>query len=550
MPGVILILVLLAAPLGFEPAQIVRGGESELRSLAVSGTLADLRWQEFSDYKARVQAFYEPTGYVPAWIESGRPSAPARAIAAILEDAAAKGLDPEDYDGSRWPNRFAALSRGNASQTDLARFDLALTISVMRYISDLHAGRANPGLYHTHFDLDGDDPDLARFIRQRLVHATNVQEVLDGVEPPYPGYHHTEQALQRYIALAREPQPEALPPTKKALDPGGSYAAISNLAEILRRLGDLPAGAAIPPGSTMYAEPLVTAVKHFQARHGLEIDGRLGKSTLAELNTPVNQRVRQLELTLERWRWMPHGFSRPPIVVNIPEFQLRAFNRAGKSELEMKVVTGGAFHHQTPVFAAELEYIVFRPYWEVPRSIQHAELVPKVERDPSYLLKNGFEVVTPQGVVVSPGAVDDKILAQLRAATLGIRQVPGPKNSLGLVKFVFPNDYSVYMHATPATELFAQSRRDFSHGCIRLEKPVDLAVWVMREKPEWTRQRILEAMNGEKTIQVKLDRPIPVLIVYATAVVLESGEVRFFDDIYGLDRQLEQALAHGYPHKP
>lgn len=277
-------------------------------------------------------------------------------------------------------------------------------------------------------------------------------------------------------------------------------------------------------------------------RHGLQPDARIGKATLAQLNTPLSHRVQQLQLTLERWRWMPHGFPQPPIVINIPEFELRATNDSYRTELQMKVVVGAAYRHQTPAFLAYLQEVVFRPYWNVPLSIQRAELVPKLERDAAYLVKNRYEVVTSQYTFVSNRIVDPATLAQLRAGTLRTRQIPGPENALGLVAFRFPNEYDVYLHGTPAAQLFEKTRRDFSHGCIRAEKPQRLAEWVMRNQPQWTPERIAEAMNGEKTIHVRLERPIPVLIVYATAIVLESGEVRFFEDIYGQDATLAKTL--------
>jgi murein L,D-transpeptidase YcbB/YkuD len=304
----------------------------------------------------------------------------------------------------------------------------------------------------------------------------------------------------------------------------------------------------LTPDSTAYTGALVNAVKHFQVRHGLDPDGRLGKGTLTELNAPLANRIQQLQLTLERWRWVPHNFPRPPIVVNIPEFELRALGASFRTELEMKVVVGRAYHHQTPVFAANMKQVIFRPYWNVPLSIQRAELVPKLDRDSSYLMKNRYEVVTPQGKVVTNGIVDQPTLAQLRSGTLRIRQTPGPENALGLVAFMFPNEYDVYLHGTPAMELFAKSRRDFSHGCIRAENPQELAAWVLRNQPEWTPQKISAAMNGSKTIYLSLEQPIPVLIVYATAVVLANGEVRFFEDIYQQDAELAALLAKGYPY--
>jgi murein L,D-transpeptidase YcbB/YkuD len=291
-------------------------------------------------------------------------------------------------------------------------------------------------------------------------------------------------------------------------------------------------------------------VKHFQERHGLEADGRMGKDTLEQLNTPLSSRVRQLQLTLERWRWAPRAFPHPPVVVNIPEFTLRAFGPGEVIELTMKVVVGRAYRTRTPVFAQDMSYVVFRPYWNVPLGIQRGETVPKMQKDPDYVRKNDFEVVDRSGHVISTAATRDEQLAQLRSGILSIRQRPGPKNSLGLVVFMFPNEYNVYLHSTPAPELFARTRRDFSHGCIRVEDPVALAEWVLRGNPGWTRDRIVAAMNsGPDSQQVNLAQKIPVLILYGTAVVLPDGEVKFFQDIYGHDAALERALARGYPRR-
>ncbi len=215
----------------------------------------------------------------------------------------------------------------------------------------------------------------------------------------------------------------------------------------------------------------------------------------------------------------------------------------------IKIVVGKAYgHHNTPVFSDMMKYVVFRPYWDVPPSITRAEMVPHVVHDPDYLANKGFEIVDSKRNVVSTGTVTPEALGQIRAGKLFIRQKPGPKNALGLVKFVFPNSYNVYMHDTPATEFFAKSRRDFSHGCIRLEKPADLAAWVLRDNPDWTPDRIREAMNGTATQQVNLAQPIPVFIVYATVVVPEDGVIHFYDDIYGHDYALEKGLAKGYPY--
>jgi L,D-transpeptidase YcbB len=195
-----------------------------------------------------------------------------------------------------------------------------------------------------------------------------------------------------------------------------------------------------------------------------------------------------------------------------------------------------------------MEYVVLRPYWNVPYPIARGEFLPRLTRDPGYLEKNGFEVVDGRDQVVTNGTLSNDAFEQLRAGKLFIRQNPGPKNALGLVKFIFPNDYSIYMHDSPEKELFSKARRDFSHGCIRLEKPADLAVWVLRNNPGWDAERVRAAMNGNETQQVNLAHPIPVLIVYATVIVTEDGMVHFYDDIYGHDAELEKVLEKGYPY--
>ncbi len=528
--------------------------DSALCELVRSGRLTDLRCPEFSDLMDEVQTFYKPDKYALAWTSGGIPTEQAESILEILQGAESKGLDPEDYDGSRWAHRLAALRNTGQvpPESDLARFDLAITVSLMRYISDLRFGKANPGLFNKGFDLETEPNHIVTFIRERIVTGRNVGSALEEVEPPYESYRRTLQALQHYLAMTADGDLGTLPLSKVAVKPGDSYAAVGQLATMLRRLGDLPENAL--SASKMYDGPLVDAVKHFQGRHGLDTDGVLGKATFTQINTPLYRRIRQLQLTLERWRWMPHRFSRPPIVVNIPEFELRALDASYRTEFEMAVIVGAnSVGHRTPIFAAEMQYVTFRPYWRVPLSIQRAELVPKLEKDLFYLVKNRYQVVTPEDKVISDGVVDDDILEQLRAGKLLLRQRPGPENALGLVAFSFPNNYDVFIHDTPATELFVKTRRDFSHGCIRAEKPEQLANWVLRDVPEWTPERIASTMHEEtadgKPIQVRLANPIPVLIVYATAVVVDSGEVHFFGDIYKQDARLEQLLASRYLHR-
>jgi L,D-transpeptidase YcbB len=524
-------------------------GAASLQALVETGHLADLRWPDFTDYRVHVKNFYEPVGYALAWVRGGQATPQARAVIALLQNSDSKGLHADDYDGSRWDARIAKLAQTSPapSEDDLGRFDLSLTVSLMRYISDLHIGKVNPRHFKFGLDIENKKYKLQDLIRERIINGSDVDGELARVEPQFAGYQRNMQALQKYLALARQGDGDPVSAVTKPIKPGDSYATLTQLAKRLQLLGDLPIGAD-PPETTLYGGALVDAVKHFQERHGLEPDGTLNQQTVQAINVPLSQRVLQLQLALERWRWIPPEFPRPPVVVNIPEFRLRAYADESHVALSMRVVVGRAYRHQTPVFANQMRYVDFRPYWNVPPSIQNAELVPKIRRDRTYLAKHSFEVVNNAGQVVSDGGVSDGVLAGLASGQLRIRQKPGAENALGPVKFLFPNEYDVYLHGTPAQELFSKARRDFSHGCIRVEDPAALAAWVLQGKPEWTAERIKAAMSGSQQVQVSLDKPIPVLIFYSTAFVQPDGEVDFFDDIYGHDTELEQVLSKGYPY--
>ena len=311
--------------------------------------------------------------------------------------------------------------------------------------------------------------------------------------------------------------------------------------------GDLPADTPAPPESGRYEGALVEGIKRFQIRHGLEPDGVLGKSTMAALRVPLTWRVRQIELALERLRWLPHLGDERLIALNIPMFRLWAWDMIppnGAPLFGMDVIVGRALNTQTPVFVEEMREVIFRPYWNVPRSILRHEVLPKIERDPDYLRREDMEIVRGAGDDAQRVELTAEALAGLRQGVLRVRQRPGPKNALGLIKFVFPNQEDVYMHGTPAQELFARSRRDFSHGCVRVADPVALAEWVLQDRPEWTRDRILAATTGSQTIHVKLPRPIQVILFYTTAAVMpEDGTIRFAEDIYRHDARLDRALA-------
>jgi L,D-transpeptidase YcbB len=477
-------------------------------------------------HRSDVYNFYS-AGYRPAWSQNGQPTAQARAVIALFVGASEKGLDPADYALAAWK--------------DEARFDVAMTAAAMRYASDLHDGRLDPRTMG--FDLN---VNARRLYLPALIEAVSQSPdpaaLLAAVEPRSDEYRGLLAALANYRRIAADSEGEAALPAVEKLKAGDAYVALPQLATALRRFGDLPAGASV--NGNIYDGAMVEAVKRFQARHGLTADGVVSKKTFAELNVPASRRVAQLEWALERSRWAaPDGPSNvvgPSIVVNIPEFRLRATDGAGT--LSMRVVVGKAAGHRTPVLEGDVRTVVFRPYWSVPTNIQRNEILPKLQRDPDWLARNGYEIVDDGGQSLGT-TVDGETIEHLRAQRYRMRQKPGPSNALGLVKFVFPNQSDVYLHSTPQQSLFGRTRRDFSHGCVRVEDPVALAAWALRQSPE----KVRAAIAGDEDDQyIRIERAVRVMIVYSTAGIGENGEVRFFADIYGHDATLAAALRNGH----
>ena len=516
--------------------------EQALHADVDAGHLAELHWPDFSDYKPLLGSFYGGRNWNPAWVDGKTATRQALALTKLFAASRSKGLNPEDYDASLWGARLAKLA--TASDVERAAFDTAMTVATMRYISDLHIGRVNPQHFAFGVDVQAKKYDLPNFVAQQVVGAGDVADVLKGVEPDSAAYRNTEQALAHYQELAaKEGTPEPLPVPANPLAAGQPYAGSTALAARLQLLGDMSAG---DNQGAVYTQAIADGVKSFQTTHNLTADGRLTPQTVAALNVPLDARVRQIEDTLERMRWLAPEYQNPAVLVNIPEFVLRTYDDGGKEQFQMRVVVGQSLEedHKTPVLVQEMKYIVLRPFWNVTPTIVKKEIVPHVEANKGYLEAKNFEVVDR----ASGKPVTGWSTAGLEHLEYMVREKPGPQNSLGLVKFMFPNKLNIYLHSTPATELFDHTRRDFSHGCIRLQEPEKLADWVLRDQPDWTPDKIHDAMeNGEDNKNVSLTHPIPVLIFYETARVDEDGKVHFFDDIYGYDKDMEAVLAHGDP---
>ena len=542
--------------------------------------------------RRRLVALYTPADFKPLWIDAaGHPSADARAALGLIVAAPVEGLDPAEY---RAATLAAVAARLDAAPSpppaDVAAFDAGLSAATMRYLQQLHAGRVDPRAIGFKMTAPVDEHDFAALLAKALAEHRIVEKAAE-LTPPLVLYRALRGMLARYRQLAADPTLVAPQPTGKSVKPGEPYAEAETLRRLLVALGDLPAssgspaasptaaptaaaapaanelGAAAPasvaaampsatatppaasptpPAPVRYEGALVDGVKHFQLRHGLEGDGVLGKGTQAAIAVPLARRVRQIELALERLRWAPHLDPQRFLAVNIPMYRLWVWNGIpsnGAPQWGMNVIVGRALDHSTPVFWEQMKSVVFRPYWNVPPSILRGEVLPALRRDSGYLARQNMEIVAGQGDESPAVAWTPESIGLLERGKLRVRQRPGPRNALGLVKFVFPNDDNIYLHSTPSQALFSRSRRDFSHGCVRVEDPVKLAEWALQGQEGWTHDRIVKAVNGDRQVRVTLARPIQVLLFYITAVVMpEDRTAHFAEDIYAHDARLDKAL--------
>ncbi len=529
----------LALLLSFATFTVNAAVPDDIRALAATAKASQaLGAKRTYDERDWIDRFYAPRAYAPAWLGANIPKAAAAVV--LLQEAAAHGLSPADYDA----DGLAARIR-DANPEDAA-LDVALTRAMLQYLADLRVGRVRSG-YHSATP----DPRLTAFDPVEQLRSGAEQNTLAAAvakaEPRIALYKYMKTTLKHYRELAKAPA-ITLPAVAKGvkIEPNDAYAAAPELRALLSLVGDEPGAApAAPALDDHYTPELAAAVKRFQARHGLLDDGILGRETVTALNTPLSARVRQLELTLERLRWLPDFSNGPIIAVNLPAFRLWAINNGdtdGPPPLEMRVIVGTAVKTQTPLFIGSMRYLEFNPYWNVPKSIEKSELVPKIARDGAYLVKHDMELVPLSGGGGATQHVDGDTMAGLRAGKYRIRQRPGPSNALGAVKFAMPNPDNIYLHSTSARELFKRTRRDLSHGCIRVEKPNELAEFVLTGKPEWTAETVAAAMEPGPTKTVSLKAPIPVVLFYATAVSGRDGHALFSPDVYKLDPVLEKML--------
>ncbi|NYT24185.1 L,D-transpeptidase family protein [Alcaligenaceae bacterium] len=488
-----------------------------------------------------------PVVSMPSWFVDALPAPDAWTALEVLADAASQGLNPEDYRAQELALAFESARRERVPPDVRARMDADLSAALELYLSDLNNGRLSPEVLKHRFKMLSPDRFDAYSYVTRARQTRRLAEALSDAQPQVPMYDAIRSAMSAYRDMGDHPAWSAsLPPLPgRSLKPGQAWDGLQSIAARLAALGDLSPGV---QATERYEGVMVDAVRRFQTRHGLESDGVIGPATLAQLNVSPAQRAGQMALTLERLRWTPLLYGPRMIVVNVPEFVLRAYEQKGREvelDLEMRVVVGRALDTRTPIFLEDMRFIEFSPYWNVPHSIARRETLPRLRRDPDYFTQQGFEFVSRDGAVID--TLTGEGIDAVQKGEWRIRQRPGPRNALGDIKFIFPNDQNIYLHHTPAPQLFSRVRRDFSHGCIRIEFPVELARFVLKNKPEWTAERIEEAMGRGQSRTLRLDEPIPVLIAYSTVVVKDGGKVYFFPDIYQQDARLEQALRSARP---
>ncbi len=493
-----------------------------------------------ASWHPQLREFYQRRGYQPAWLEAGQPGRMADELREVLGNAAADGLCAEDYHLDQieyllaFPSPPAGLEALDRPLT--ARLDLLLSDAFLLYVTDLVDGRVDPNRVFDDWHVRPRRVNPSRLLEFALQRG-RVKSLLTELLPPHPAYFALRRVLADYQRqwLAGD---WPVVPGGTTLRPGMSDPRLPLLRQRLQAGGDLAAGG----GSDSSFDPaLVAALKRFQRRHGLAPDGVLGRRTLAELNVPLTTRIRQLELNLERWRWLPKSLGAHHILVNIADFRLTVVED-DRPVLSMPVVVGTAYR-KTPVFSGRLSYLELSPYWYVPPTILREDLLPKVKADPGLLAARHFEIVGWDGATtIDPATIDwQQIDAENFPGML--RQRPGPWNPLGRIKFMFPNPYAVYLHDTADPGLFGREVRSFSSGCIRIQQPFALARYLLAHNPAGAELDLGAAALSAIPLRVDLADPLPVHILYWTAWVDGDGRVNFRDDIYRRDLDLELALA-------
>ncbi|MBF9222294.1 L,D-transpeptidase family protein [Hymenobacter ruricola] len=499
----------------------------------------------------QARRFYRERQFRLGWFKDHQPVSQVQTLQNIIAKATDEGLDPKDYKIKDFKSLFGELEKArtdSVKRTALEReIDVALTGTYMKWASDYYRGVANPrDKKSTTWQVKPNKIKLNKALMTFLGERKSRYNYYE-FAPLHPEYDQLKKALATYRDRERAGGWPALPAGLK-LKPGQSSPAV---AALRKRLLDSSGGeaASTPPADSArvgtapaaytYDPELVAAVKLFQQDAGLRPDGVVGGETLRQLNVPIGTRIDQLILNMERWRWLPKRFEPSYLLVNIPEYTLHVVEN-DKEAFSMPVIVGKVLH-ETPIFSDKMEYVVLAPYWNVPFSIIQNELRGKLTADPVGTLDRlDMEVVKGVGrkaKVIDPTSVDWANVTQ-ETFKYTLRRRPGPDNDLGDVKFIFPNSNDIYLHDTPHDALFSQSARSFSHGCVRVKEPIKLATYLLKNKPGWDQQTILDTIATHREKYISMKEKLPVYLVYFTAWADAAGHPHFRDDIYGHDKAL------------
>ena len=495
-------------------------------------------------YHAILLNFYEEHGFNPLWAMDTGPTPQADQFIRNIEEAGLDGLIAEDYHLSRIKLLFVDFKQSllqnrpfnPANQADL---DLLLTDAFLLFSSHLLSGRVVPNAVDSTWLFFNPASDITLILNSKA-YSNRIESFFDGLRPANTAYYRLRNALQLYIGIQKNGGWPVVP-SGPSLRIGDTNDRVDKIRKRLIVTKDMDAPARnVKP--TEFDESLMKGVQRFQNRHGIEPDGVVGIATLAAMNVPVSDRIRQIELNLERWRWIPRDLGSRYILVNIADYSLVVVENQ-TTVLDMRVVVGKAYR-RTPVFSDKMKYLVLNPFWNVPIKIAVEDKLPIIRKNPLYLTQQHikvFENWSEDAPEINPVVIDwHRVNSNYFPYRL--RQDPGPLNALGRIKFMFPNKFAIYLHDTPQRGLFKKATRDFSSGCIRIEKPFELAKYLLQNDPQWTDQKITEAIESGVTTVVRIKNPIPVHLLYWTAWVTETGTVHFGNDIYDRDPPLSRAL--------
>jgi len=488
--------------------------------------------------------FYEQRAYMPAWSSDSGFSLQIASLITAISGAEGQCFMPDDYHLKKITAIMVEINKNYAGRQSfnaamLAELDLLLTDAFLIYSAHLLEGRTNPETKCPEWNAQCEEADLATILQTALTSGT-IEKALNDLLPREPNYFSLCRKRREYLAIISKGGWPVIP-NGPDLKTGDYDDRIPAIRERLTIVGDQPRKKI--KEMLLFDDDLEKAVRQFQKRHGLISDGEIDARTRAVMNVPVEERLRQIEVNMERWRWCQRDFGDRYILINIANFELDVFEQ-DTTALSMRAIVGKPFR-STPVFSGTMTYLVFNPYWNVPKKIAVEDILPKVKKDKDHLTTNNYKVLQGWGnseLEIDPSTISWAALNE-NYFPCRLRQDPGPTNALGRIKFMFPNEYDVYIHDTPARELFSKDSRDFSSGCIRIEKPIELAEYVLNDSIKWKKKEILQVIKESKERTVSLPKPIPVHLLYWTAWVADNGQLNFRNDIYDRDKDIYLALS-------